>query len=93
MNFDALISHFVLFCFFLSQYVLRNAKSFFHFLLEMGDSITKKLFQIARCFGSHLVSLFESFQKGTERSRIMVIIQNRIILKQFWHAGYNNNIR
>ena len=42
----------------LSQYVFGNAKSLFLFLLEMGES---KLFKIARCFRSHLVSLFESF--------------------------------
>ena len=36
-------------------------KSFFRFLLEMGESSPKKLFKIARCFRSHLVSLFESF--------------------------------
>ena len=45
----------------LSQYVLGNVKSFFRSLLEMGKSSSKKMFQFARCFRSHLVSLFESF--------------------------------
>ena len=38
-----------------------SAKSFFRYLLEMGESSSKKLFKIARCFRPHLVSLFESF--------------------------------
>ena len=44
-----------------SQYVFGNADSFFRFLLEMSESSPKRLFKIARCFRSHLVSLFESF--------------------------------
>ena len=60
-----------------------NAKSFFRFLLEMGESSPKKLFKIARCFRSHLVSLFESFHRVTEISRMMVTIQNRIMLNTF----------
>ena len=38
-----------------------STKSFFRYLLEMGESSPKKLFKIARCFRPHLVSLFESF--------------------------------
>ena len=41
--------------------VFGNADSFFRFLLEMSESSPKRLFKIARCFRSHLVSLFESF--------------------------------
>ena len=56
---------------------------FFRFLLEMSESSPKKLFKIARCFRSHLVSLFENFHKVTEICRIMVTIQNRIMLNTF----------
>ena len=45
----------------------------------MGKSCPKELFKIARCFRSYFVSLFESFQKVTERSRMMVTIQTRIL--------------
>ena len=41
----------------------------------MGKSCPKELFTIARCFRSYFVSLFESFQKVTERSRMLVTIQ------------------
>ena len=41
----------------------------------MGESSPKELFKIARCFRSYFVSLFESFQKVTERSRMLVTIQ------------------
>ena len=51
----------------------------FRFLLEMGKSCPKELFKIARCFRSYFVSLFESFQKVTERSRMLVTIQTRIL--------------
>ena len=61
----------------LSQYVLGNSK-FFCFLPEMVKSSPKELFKIARCFRSYYESLFESFQKVTERSRMMVTIQTRI---------------
>ena len=56
---------------------------FFRFLLEMSESSPKRLFKIARCFRSHLVSLFESIQRVTEISRMMVTIQNRIMLNTF----------
>ena len=45
----------------------------------MGKSCPKELFKIARCFRSYFVSLFESFQKVTERSRMLVTIQTRIL--------------
>ena len=45
----------------------------------MGKSCPEELFKIARCFRSYFVSLFESFQKVTERSRMLVTIQNRIL--------------
>ena len=67
----------------LSRNVLGNAKSFFCFLLEMAESSPKRLFKIPRCFRSHRESLFESFQSVTEISRMMVTIQNRIILNSF----------
>ena len=45
----------------------------------MGKSCPKELFKIARCFRSYFVSLFESFQEVTERSRMMVTIQTRTL--------------
>ena len=45
----------------------------------MGKSSPKELFKIARRFRSYFVSLFESFQIVTERSRMMVTIQTRIL--------------
>ena len=45
--------------------------------------VAQKNFKISRCFRSYFVSLFESFQKVTERSRMIVTIQNRIILNTF----------
>ena len=47
----------------------------FSFLLEMGKSCPKELFKIARCSRFYFVSLFESFQKVTERPRMLVTIQ------------------
>ena len=52
-----------------------ETQDLFRFLLEMGKSCPKELFKIARCFRSYFVSLFESFQKVTERSRMLVTIQ------------------
>ena len=56
-----------------------ETQDLFRFLLEMGKSCPEELFKIARCFRSYFVSLFESFQKVTERSRMMVTIQTRIL--------------
>ena len=56
-----------------------ETQDLFRFLLEMGKSCPKELFKIARCFRSYFVSLFESFQKVTERSRMLVTIQTRIL--------------
>ena len=56
-----------------------ETQDLFRFLLEMGKSCPNELFKIARCFRSYFVSLFESFQKVTERSRMMVTIQTRIL--------------
>ena len=56
-----------------------ETQDLFRFLLEMDKSCPKELFKIARCFRSYFVSLFESFQKVTERSRMMVTIQTRIL--------------
>ena len=52
-----------------------ETQDLFRFLLEMGKSCPNELFKIARCFRSYFVSLFESFQKVTERSRMLVTIQ------------------
>ena len=56
-----------------------ETQDLFRFLLEMGKSCPKELFKIARCFRSYYGSLFESFQKVTERSRMLVTIQTRIL--------------
>ena len=56
-----------------------ETQDLFRFLLEMGKSCPKELLKIARCFRSYFVSLFESFQKVTERSRMLVTIQTRIL--------------
>ena len=56
-----------------------ETQNLFCFLPEMGESSPKELFKIARCFRSYFVSLFESFQKVTERSRMVVTIQTRIL--------------
>ena len=56
-----------------------ETQDLFRFLLEMGKSCPNELFKIARCFRSYFVSLFESFQKVTERSRMLVTIQTRIL--------------
>ena len=56
-----------------------ETQDLFRFLLEMVKSCLKELFKIARCFRSYFVSLFESFQKVTERSRMLVTIQTRIL--------------
>ena len=56
-----------------------ETQDLFRFLLEMGKSCPNELFKIARCFRSYFVSLFESFQIVTERSRMLVTIQTRIL--------------
>ena len=56
-----------------------ETQDLFRFFLEMGKSCPNELFKIARCFRSYFVSLFESFQKVTERSRMLVTIQTRIL--------------
>ena len=56
-----------------------ETQDLFRFLLEMGKSSPKELFKIARCFRSYFVSLFESFQKVTERSRMLLTIQTCIL--------------
>ena len=56
-----------------------ETQNLFCFLPEMGESSPKELFKIARCFRSYFVSLFESFQKVTERFRVMVTIQTRVL--------------
>ena len=56
-----------------------ETQDLFRFLLEMGKSCPKELFKIARCFRSYFVRFFESFQKVTERSRMLVTIQTRIL--------------
>ena len=56
-----------------------ETQDLFRFLLEMGKSCPNELFKIARCFRSYFVSFFESFQKVTERSRMLVTIQTRIL--------------
>ena len=56
-----------------------ETQDLFRFLLETGKSCPKELFKIARCFRAYFVSLFESFQKVKERSRMLVTIQTRIL--------------
>ena len=56
-----------------------ETQNLFRFLPEMSKISPKALFKIASCFRFYYVGLFESFQKVTERSRMMVTIQTRIL--------------
>lgn len=61
-----------------------NINSFYqHLMVYNGKSFLKEIWKILMCFRSHCVSLFGSFQKVTERSRMVVTIQHHIIWNTF----------